>query len=120
MDNGNLAPHLVPQPEICVECMMRDRDMIDIDVTSPGIWARGSDGEGEEWEEDSTPTHGDSEDSGRVRDIREGRSRDSHGARSSGYGSISQSRISRRRTRPLNLTVENLKVWTNMVRLSSH
>ncbi|KAG9085909.1 hypothetical protein FS749_004023 [Ceratobasidium sp. UAMH 11750] len=29
--------------EVCVECMMRDRDMADVDVTSPGIWARESD-----------------------------------------------------------------------------
>ncbi|GAA5995045.1 hypothetical protein JCM5350_004222 [Sporobolomyces pararoseus] len=41
--NGNLPPHLVAQPEICVECMMRDRDMADVDVTSKGIWERESD-----------------------------------------------------------------------------
>ncbi|GAA5885264.1 hypothetical protein JCM16303_005977 [Sporobolomyces ruberrimus] len=39
----NLPPHLVPQPEICVECMMRDRDMADVDVTTQGIWERESD-----------------------------------------------------------------------------
>ena len=34
-----------PQPaeEVCVECAMRDQDMVDVDVTSPGIWARESD-----------------------------------------------------------------------------
>lgn len=35
-----------PQPvveEVCVECMMRDRDMADVDVTSPGVWERESD-----------------------------------------------------------------------------
>ncbi|KAJ7595041.1 hypothetical protein C8J56DRAFT_822194 [Mycena floridula] len=34
-----------PQPpeEICVECAMRDQDMADVDVTSPGIWERESD-----------------------------------------------------------------------------
>ncbi|KAI5478208.1 hypothetical protein MNV49_005375 [Pseudohyphozyma bogoriensis] len=41
-------PHLVAQPEICVECMMRDRDMADVDVTGEGIWERESD---KEWEE---------------------------------------------------------------------
>ncbi|KAG9090686.1 hypothetical protein FRC06_000922, partial [Ceratobasidium sp. 370] len=29
--------------EVCIECMMRDRDMADVDVTSPGVWARESD-----------------------------------------------------------------------------
>ncbi|GAA5855175.1 hypothetical protein JCM3766R1_005258 [Sporobolomyces carnicolor] len=40
---ASLPPHLVPQPEICVECMMRDRDMADVDVTTRGIWDRESD-----------------------------------------------------------------------------
>lgn len=29
--------------EVCVECMMRDREMMDVDVTTPGVWARESD-----------------------------------------------------------------------------
>ncbi|KAI0051907.1 hypothetical protein FA95DRAFT_1602388 [Auriscalpium vulgare] len=29
--------------EVCVECAMRDQDMVDVDVTSHGIWARESD-----------------------------------------------------------------------------
>ena len=29
--------------EICLECLMRDRDMADIEVTGPGIWSRASD-----------------------------------------------------------------------------
>jgi hypothetical protein len=33
----------IPQEEICVECAMRDQDMADVDVTSPGIWDRESD-----------------------------------------------------------------------------
>lgn len=35
----------VPQPpeEICIECAMRDQDMADVDVTSPGMWDRESD-----------------------------------------------------------------------------
>ncbi|CED83312.1 hypothetical protein [Phaffia rhodozyma] len=30
-------------PEVCLECLTRDRDLIMVDVTSPGIWARHSD-----------------------------------------------------------------------------
>jgi len=26
-----------------VECSMRDRDMVDVDVSSPGVWERASD-----------------------------------------------------------------------------
>jgi hypothetical protein len=33
----------LPAEEVCVECTMRDQDMVDVDVTSPGIWARESD-----------------------------------------------------------------------------
>lgn len=29
--------------EICLECLMRDRDMADVEVTGPGIWSRASD-----------------------------------------------------------------------------
>ncbi|KAG5642832.1 hypothetical protein DXG03_002063 [Asterophora parasitica] len=32
-----------PQEEVCVECAMRDEDMADVDVTSPGVWERESD-----------------------------------------------------------------------------
>ncbi|KZV73307.1 hypothetical protein PENSPDRAFT_649040 [Peniophora sp. CONT] len=40
------APAQAAQPqveEVCVECAMRDQDMADVDVTSPGIWTRESD-----------------------------------------------------------------------------
>ncbi|KAI0254096.1 hypothetical protein BJV78DRAFT_1188622 [Lactifluus subvellereus] len=33
---------LLPE-EVCVECTMRDQDMADVDVTSPGVWSRESD-----------------------------------------------------------------------------
>jgi hypothetical protein len=36
-------PNLPPQEEVCVECAMRDQDMADVDVTSPGVWERESD-----------------------------------------------------------------------------
>lgn len=29
--------------EICLECLMRDRDMADVEVTGPGVWSRNSD-----------------------------------------------------------------------------
>lgn len=37
------TPIIPPQEEVCVECAMRDQDMADVDVTSPGVWARVSD-----------------------------------------------------------------------------
>ncbi|KAJ6588056.1 hypothetical protein B0H19DRAFT_1247774 [Mycena capillaripes] len=39
------APALstTPQEEVCVECAIRDQGLIDVDVTSPGIWERESD-----------------------------------------------------------------------------
>lgn len=33
----------MPREEVCLECAMRDQDMADVDVTSPGIWERDSD-----------------------------------------------------------------------------
>ncbi|KAG8734525.1 hypothetical protein FRC11_000013 [Ceratobasidium sp. 423] len=38
-----MQPVMAAIEEVCVECMMRDRDMADVDVTSPDIWARESD-----------------------------------------------------------------------------
>ncbi|CUA66900.1 hypothetical protein RSOLAG22IIIB_00350 [Rhizoctonia solani] len=38
-----MQPVMAAIEEVCVECMMRDRDMADVDVTSRGIWARESD-----------------------------------------------------------------------------
>ena len=38
---SNLQP--LPAEEVCAECAMRDQDMADVDVTSPGVWARESD-----------------------------------------------------------------------------
>ncbi|KAG6900549.1 hypothetical protein C0993_009126 [Termitomyces sp. T159_Od127] len=36
------------QEEVCIECAMRDEDMADVDVTSPGVWERESDAAYEE------------------------------------------------------------------------
>jgi hypothetical protein len=43
MQNIYRPQNAAPQEEVCIECMMRDRDMADVDVTSPGIWERESD-----------------------------------------------------------------------------
>ncbi|KAL1748678.1 hypothetical protein HDZ31DRAFT_60127 [Schizophyllum fasciatum] len=49
---GPSAPQAVPQQnnagEVCLECAMRDQDMADVDVTSPGVWERASDAAYEE------------------------------------------------------------------------
>ncbi|KAG6830165.1 hypothetical protein H0H92_001894 [Tricholoma furcatifolium] len=37
------SPRPPPQEEVCVECAMRDEEMADVDVTSPGVWDRESD-----------------------------------------------------------------------------
>ncbi|KAJ7287532.1 hypothetical protein C8J57DRAFT_589370 [Mycena rebaudengoi] len=37
------TPQRQPQEEVCVECAMRDEDLADVDVTSPGVWERESD-----------------------------------------------------------------------------
>ena len=37
------TPIVPQQEEVCVECAMRDQDMADVDVTSPGAWDRSSD-----------------------------------------------------------------------------
>ncbi|KAG6874456.1 hypothetical protein C0995_010364 [Termitomyces sp. Mi166 len=42
------SPRPPQQEEVCIECAMRDEDMADVDVTSPGIWDRESDAEYEE------------------------------------------------------------------------
>ncbi|KAI0683315.1 hypothetical protein BC835DRAFT_757612 [Cytidiella melzeri] len=41
--NPAYAPPQASKEEVCVECAMRDQDMADVDVTSPGIWERESD-----------------------------------------------------------------------------
>jgi hypothetical protein len=41
--NTVYSPRPPLQEEVCVECAMRDQDMADVDVTSPGVWERESD-----------------------------------------------------------------------------
>ena len=51
----NLGPDGAPQEEICLECMMPDRDLADIIVQGDGVWERGSDAAWDElrWREDT-------------------------------------------------------------------
>jgi hypothetical protein len=49
------APAPKMQEEVCLECMMRDRDLADIDVNGPGCWSRQSDADWDElkWREEA-------------------------------------------------------------------
>ncbi|ODN85481.1 hypothetical protein L198_07564 [Cryptococcus wingfieldii CBS 7118] len=40
---GAPGPSRVKQEEVCLECMMRDRDLADVDVQGEGVWGRASD-----------------------------------------------------------------------------
>ena len=86
----SFSPPQVPKEEICVECAMRDQDMADVDVTSPGVWDRESDVLYEELcrrdAEEETSGHASS---------------DNH---------------SRPRAKGGKLTEENLKFWLSIVR----
>lgn len=44
-----------PQEEICLECMMRDRDLADVNVQGEGVWERSSDADWNDfrWREES-------------------------------------------------------------------
>ncbi|GAA6063732.1 hypothetical protein JCM10212_001633 [Sporobolomyces blumeae] len=136
----SLPPHLVPQPEICVECMMRDRDMADVDVTTPGIWGRESDADWREqlrWEDENpefsppslqngsvenvgSPSTAGSAESGygnKRRTSGTTHSRESAGTRGSvgnGIGSLGYGERRRRVGRGQALTSGNLKAWTTM------
>lgn len=81
-----------PQEEVCVECAMRDQDMADVDVTSPGMWDRESDVlfeelKAREAEEDAT-------------------------------GIINVDEPPRPRVKGGRLTEQNVKIWLSIVRLS--
>ncbi|KAH8924900.1 hypothetical protein BT69DRAFT_1240631 [Atractiella rhizophila] len=124
-------PQPVQQEEVCIECMMRDQDMIDVDVTSPGIWARASDADFEEAlrteEEEEIRTN--DERGGRSRENFEGssvaHSRDGLAGASasasnlhgSGSGSKEGGRKRKKIGRGQRLTTPALRLWTNMVRL---
>ncbi|KAH7098448.1 hypothetical protein BKA62DRAFT_622604 [Auriculariales sp. MPI-PUGE-AT-0066] len=102
-------PRKLPQEEVCVECMMRDRDMADVDVTSPGVWTRPSDADYDdlvrrEREEELAETG--------TMTTTERRSVAGH---SSSSGHVSNSRLPRGiRSRGGRLTEENVRKWILM------
>lgn len=65
-------------PEVCLECMMRDEDMIDVHVVGPGLWERESDRE--------------FEDAKRIEEEEEARDRDRETSGASVLGSTTPSR----------------------------
>ncbi|WVQ95166.1 hypothetical protein IAU59_002260 [Kwoniella sp. CBS 9459] len=50
---GPSRPTIKPQEEVCLECMMRDRDLADVVVAGEGVWERASDADWRdlEWRE---------------------------------------------------------------------
>ncbi|QRV79524.1 hypothetical protein RhiJN_07539 [Ceratobasidium sp. AG-Ba] len=97
-DSRYPAPPAPPPPvqpvtaaieEVCVECMMRDRDMADVDVTSPGIWARESD----VWYEELVRREEEEARTGTAPDTTVRRRTAAHG---------------------MPLTSDNLRIWTQM------
>ncbi|TFK44688.1 hypothetical protein BDQ12DRAFT_741969 [Crucibulum laeve] len=77
-----------PQEEVCVECAMRDQDMADVDVTSPGVWDRASDVLYEELKQ---------------RELEEETS-----------GTLKVNESSRPRAKGGRLTEQNLKIWLSI------
>lgn len=91
--NAVFAAARKPVEEICIECSMRDQDMADVDVTTPGIWERESDVMYEdlkrrEAEEEAT-------------------------------GIINSDEPPRPKSQGGRLTEENLKIWLSMVSSTS-
>ncbi|KAG8833984.1 hypothetical protein FRC17_009766 [Serendipita sp. 399] len=92
-------PQAPPQAEeVCIECMMRDRDMADVIVVGPGIWERESDaGLHELW----------------AREDEEERAwRERHAAELAIPGS--KLRAPRRASKGHRLTEQNLKIWLTL------
>ena len=84
------AQRVVPPEEVCIECMMRDRDMAEVDVTSPGVWERESD----VWYEELVR-----------REVEEAR-----------RGTMASANSNKPRSKGDPLTEANLNVWLTMVR----
>jgi hypothetical protein len=124
---------LKPAEQVCIECMMRDRDMADIDVTGTGAWARASDADYYE------ALHADEQDSASEQEHPPGlRKSGSWNAAGGTYGSHSGMNTSeesgymadagsQERRGPASmtrtrlgkgspLTSPSLKLWTDMVR----
>lgn len=93
-----INPVYSPMPhekeEVCVECAMRDQDMADVDVTSPGVWERASDVQFEELKQ-------------RELDDEEN-------------GLVTIDDPSRPRIKGGRLTEQNIKVWLSIVSFNLH
>lgn len=99
MQNVYRPPNAAPPEEICIECMMRDRDMADVDVISPGTWERESDAPLRELIERE--------------DDNERRWYEEHATElaQAGHGL----RPPKRKSKGHRLTEQNLKIWLSMV-----
>lgn len=92
--------------EICVECAMRDEDMADVDVTSPGVWDRDSDIYYHDLCRQET------EEQERIRTRASNSSSESHAV-------LRPVDPSRPRAKGHRLTEQNLKFWLSLVRICS-
>lgn len=99
MQNVYRPQNAAAQEEVCIECMMRDRDMADVDVTSPGVWERESDAG--------------------LRELIEREDEDERGWYEEHATELAQTghglRPPRRRSKGHRLTEQNVKIWLTMV-----
>jgi hypothetical protein len=91
--NTVFSPKQRAQEEVCVECAMRDQDMADVDVTSPGVWERDSDATYEDLKRRELDDEAN--------------------------GVLATEDSTRPRTKGGLLTEHNLKLWLSVVRRSS-
>ncbi|SJX66013.1 uncharacterized protein SRS1_13455 [Sporisorium reilianum f. sp. reilianum] len=115
LPSGLIGPNGVRRslndPEVCLECMMRDEDMIDIRVVGEGIWERESDKDFEE------AVRLEAEDAAAAANANGGGPSDSSGhgdSLSSHRGSRGSRKHRKRIGKGEALTVERLKLHTQM------
>ena len=111
----------INDPEVCLECMMRDEDMIDVHVVGEGLWERESDKEFEEAvrieaeeEAKQRAAHEDGVGSIHEQSSAHGSSAHRHGSTEGGVRARPHKRIGKGEP----LTVERLKLHTQMVSFS--
>jgi hypothetical protein len=103
-----------PGVEVCLECMMRDRDLITVDVSSPGVWARESD---RDWEELLEMEREGEDISSKLKAGREWEGGGPVGmGKVAGFGEDAQGGEWKRTMKGDPLSEENLKEWTLKVR----
>ena len=88
-----------PPEEVCIECMMRDRDMADVVVVGPGVWERESDAH--------------------LRDLLEREDEEECAWRERNAAELAvpgnKLRAPRRASKGHRLTEQNLKIWLTLV-----